>query len=79
MRPCEYAPERCREFTAFLHKFRADSGCEPVTDEMAAEAFDIVENFLGMWRAADLEGGRLDWELKMKAVGKSASTNGDSK
>jgi hypothetical protein len=71
MRPCEYAPERCQAFVAFLHKFRADSGVDPVSDEIAREAFDIIENFVGMWRAADLHGERLDWSLQMKAVPRS--------
>ncbi len=39
-------------FVTFLHQFRAQVNAKPVTDEVAMQAYDMIEDFIAKWRAA---------------------------
>jgi hypothetical protein len=54
MKPHEQMPDRCREFVSWLHRSRAELGSEPVTDDVAVEAFDMIWEFAEKWRAGPL-------------------------
>lgn len=45
-KPSELYPDQCAKFVTYLHEYREQSGAAPVTDEVAIQAFDIMEGFM---------------------------------
>jgi hypothetical protein len=42
-------PLRRAQFIRYLHEYRAQVGAKPVSDEIASQAFDMIESFIVKW------------------------------